>query len=95
MDNPFFERRKSRKQQKNRTGNIQNLHAETAAKKCALKTKNTCFENRYFSAEINTDYFLEDFLLVVDFAELDFADDLEEVFLQEQAELEFEQELLP
>ncbi len=95
MDNPFFERRKSRKQQKNRTGNIQNLHAETAAKKCALKTKNTCFENRYFSAEINADYFLEDFLLVVDFAELDFADDLEEVFLQEQAELEFEQELLP
>ena len=95
MDNPFFERRKSRKQQKNRTGNIQNLHAETVAKKCALKTKNTCFENRYFSAEINADYFLEDFLLVVDFAELDFADDLEEVFLQEQAELEFEQELLP
>lgn len=95
MDNPFFERRKSRKQQKNRTGNIQNLHAETAAKKCALKTKNTCFENRYFSAEINADYFLEDFLLVVDFAELDFADDLEEVFLQEQAELEFEQEQLP
>ena len=95
MDNPFFERRKSRKQQKNRTGNIQNLHAETAAEKCALKTKNTCFENRYFSAEINADYFLEDFLLVVDFAELDFADDLEEVFLQEQAELEFEQELLP
>lgn len=95
MDNPFFERRKSRKQQKNRTGNIQNLQAETAAKKCALKTKNTCFENRYFSAEINADYFLEDFLLVVDFAELDFADDLEEVFLQEQAELEFEQELLP
>lgn len=95
MDNPFFERRKSRTPQKNHTGNIQNLHAETAAKKCALKTKNTCFENRYFSAEINADYFLEDFLLVVDFAELDFADDLEEVFLQEQAELEFEQELLP
>ena len=91
----FFERRKSRKQQKNRTGNIQNLQEETAAKKCALKTKNTCFETRYFSAEINADYFLEDFLLVVDFAELDFADDLEEVFLQEQAELEFEQELLP
>ena len=66
-----------------------------SGKKCALKTKNTCFENRYFSAEINADYFLEDFLLVVDFAELDFADDLEEVFLQEQAELEFEQELLP
>lgn len=55
-----------------------------------LKTKNTCFENRYFFAEINADYFFEDFLL-----ELDFADDLVEDFLQEQAELEFEQELLP
>ena len=35
------------------------------------------------------------FLLVLDFAELDFADDLVEDFLQEQAELEFEQEQLP
>ena len=60
-----------------------------------LKTKNTCFENRYFFAEINADYFFEDFLLELDFAELDFADDLVEDLLQEQAELEFEQELLP
>ena len=60
-----------------------------------LKTKNTCFENRYFFAEINTDYFLDVFLLVLVFAELDFAVDLVEDFLQEQAELEFEQELLP
>ena len=47
-----------------------------------LKTKNTCFENRYFFAEINADYFFEDFLLELDFAELDFADDLVEDFLQ-------------
>ena len=60
-----------------------------------LKTKNTCFENRYFFTEINADYFFEDFLLELDFAELDFADDLVEDFLQEQAELEFKQELLP
>ena len=60
-----------------------------------LKTKNTCFENRYFFAEIKATYFLDVFLLVLDLAVLDLADDFVADFLLEQAELEFEQELLP
>lgn len=64
--------------------------------------KNICIQNkkylpydRYFFAEININYFLDVFLRELVFAELDFADDLVEDFLQEQAELEFEQLQLP
>ena len=61
----------------------------------AIKIKKYLPYDRYFFAEININYFLDVFLLELVFAELDFADDLVEDFLQEQAELEFEQELLP
>lgn len=60
-----------------------------------FKNKKYLLFQQVFFAEINTDYFLDVFLLVLVFAELDFAVDLVEDFLQEQAELEFEQELLP
>lgn len=60
-----------------------------------FKNKKYLSKKQVFFAEINTDYFLDVFLLVLVFAELDFAVDLVEDFLQEQAELEFEQELLP
>ncbi len=60
-----------------------------------FKNKKYLLFRQVFFAEINTDYFLDVFLLVLVFAELDFAVDLVEDFLQEQAELEFEQELLP
>ena len=60
-----------------------------------FKNKKYLLFRQVFFAEINTVYFLDVFLLVLVFAELDFAVDLVEDFLQEQAELEFEQELLP
>lgn len=63
--------------------------------KSRFKNKKYLSCDGYFFAEINTNYFLDVFLLVLDLDELDFADDLLEDFLQEQAELEFEQELLP
>lgn len=60
-----------------------------------FKNKKYLLFRQVFFAEINTDYFLDVFLLVLVFAELDFAVDLVEDFLQEQAELEFEQLQLP
>lgn len=59
------------------------------------KTKKYLCLKQVFFVATDINYFLEVLLLVLVFAELDFAVDLVEDFLQEQAELEFEQELLP
>ena len=61
---------------------------------CRKTKKYLCLKQVFF-VETDINYFLEVLLLVLVFAELDFAADLVEDFLQEQAELEFEQELLP